>query len=237
MLRIAICDDVQMYLETTSESVREWSVNSKIEIELFKFHSGEELLIDMEDKGAYDIILLDVELDGENGIGIAKKINKMNFSTLVIFISQYNYFQDAYDAYPFHFLGKPIDTEKLFQVLDDAAKIKKADVERITFQFNRKVYNVLLGEVEYFFSSKRVIHVMCLEEEMQFYGKLDEFELGLQPKLNTFLRVHKSYLVNSRHIKEYQSSSVVMRSGVTIPVSADRRAEVRKAHMKALEKR
>lgn len=236
MMKIAICDDVLGYISIMSDTIKKWEKIKGIRVELMTYSNGSNLLYDIEDRGAFDVILLDVELGGENGIEVAKQINMLRLQTLIIFVSQFNYFKDAYDAYPFHFLSKPIDEDKMLEVLDKALDHKEADKETFAFEYSRRAYTIRLCEVEYFFSEKRIIHVMMEDEEdYQFYGKLNDLEKELQARTISFIRVHKSYLVNTRHIKTYGATAVTMHSGVIISVSADRRAIVREAHMKALE--
>ena len=100
-MRIAICDDeisVQQILEEKVKGLFQYAV-------IEKFTSGDDLIA----SGCKpDILFLDVQMPGKNGIETAKCIRMDNEDTIIIFITALDeYVYNAFDVGAFHYLIKP----------------------------------------------------------------------------------------------------------------------------------
>lgn len=80
MLRIGICDDEREALESHTELVRHIMQKMGMNADIRKCHTGNELLMEMEENGKFDIILLDIEMEYMNGIESARKIVSAKYS-------------------------------------------------------------------------------------------------------------------------------------------------------------
>ena len=84
------------------------------------FSTGEELLAS---EGRFDIVFLDIQMDGMNGIEAARSLRKRQEETVLIFITGIKeYVFDALDLYAFQYLLKPLNEKKFVEVLDRAVK-------------------------------------------------------------------------------------------------------------------
>ena len=90
MLRIGICDDEREALETHTELVRHIMQQMGMNADIRKCHTGNELLMEMEENGKFDIILLDIEMEYMNGIEAARKIRDTDAYVVLIFISAFD---------------------------------------------------------------------------------------------------------------------------------------------------
>ena len=118
-MRIAICDDESIIAEDLYERIqrilKKWNVNANIDL----FNNGLDLLYEIETKGIYDIIYLDIEIGDINGIELAAKLNSDEYYYTLILISQYEiYYRAAFEVQPFWFLDKPFDDGKIELSLD-----------------------------------------------------------------------------------------------------------------------
>lgn len=239
MLRIAVCDDQTIYVDSTCRMIEEWAFKRHFNIQLGKFSSGENLIADIEESGYFDIVLLDIELrNGMNGLVTAAKIKEIYSHICLIFISQYNhYYKEIFEVHPFHYLEKPAQKKKLFEILDQAVDHYKYLNEIYVFRFKGRTYSIILREVLYFLSDKRIIRVIMEGgEEYTFYEKLDVLENKLKRYRSFFLRIHKSYLVNSSQVEQYHARHVMMRNKDILPISVDKKESVNRFHMELLEK-
>lgn len=239
MLRIAICDDIAAYGEWLAKIVEKWAIQRHLNIQLKKFVSGEELLADMEATGYFDIVLMDIALNGGmDGVTVATKIKEIHEHFCLIFISQYdNYYKEVFPIHPFQYLEKPTSENKLIENLDQAVRSYRYLHELYVFRFKGMTYSIQLREVLYFVSDKRVISI-CMEngERYMFYEKLDQLEKQLEQYSCRFLRIHKSYLVNSRQVQQFHSKYVIMRNKDKLPISMDKKNDIMQFHMEYLEK-
>lgn len=236
MIRIGICDDVQCYIEKLAYSIEDWANLRNINVQLVKFRSGEEVLLDYEEQGDFAAVFLDIELDGINGMETALRLREKNRLVSIVFVSQHEqYFKELFRVYPFQFVEKPIAGQKVFAVLDQIVEEQKLFNESFIFRYNRTTFNIDLKRVLYFASERRMIRILMEDgKEHVFYEKLDELEGKLAGYNHHFVRIHKSYLVNERQIEQYHSKNIVMRNGDILTVSRDKRSMLCQLHMKLL---
>ncbi len=238
MLRIAICDDLPENRRAVAGAVEAWAVNRQLNIQLKEFASGEDLLVETEVAGEFNIVFLDIELKGGmDGITIAMKMREVNKYFCLIFISQYeNYYKEVFKAYPFQYLEKPISKIKLIEILNQAVDSCFDLNETFVFRFKNMTYNIRLREVLYFVSDKRVIRIYMENGDSHiFYGKLDELEKRLTKSSFSFLRIHQSYLVNGNQIEQYHSKYIMMRNKDILPISMEKRNNILRYHMQILK--
>lgn len=239
MLRIAICDDVASYRELLAGIIEKWAVRRQINIQLKMFVSGEDLLADMEVTGYFDIVLLDIILEGGmDGVSIAQKIKEIYKHICLIFISQYdNYYKEAFQVHPFQYLEKTTSEKRIMEVLDQAEGNYRYLNELFVFRFKGTTYSIRLQEVLYFTSDKRIIQI-CMErgDVYTFYEKMGELQNKLERYNNRFLRIHQSYLVNGRQILQFHPRHVVMQNLDILPISSENRNRIVKYHMELLRK-
>ena len=111
LISIAIVDDEKVIREQIKFFVEKKQTESVIDT----YSSGEELLMADRD---YDIIFLDIQMDGMNGIDTARALRQKTEDTVLIFITGVKeYVFDAFDVAAFHYLIKPIEELKFSLVL------------------------------------------------------------------------------------------------------------------------
>ncbi len=232
MLKIAICEDEKWYADKLEKGLRIWAAKMTVNVRIEKYIGEDLLLFDKKGNGMYDLVFLDIEMGSRNGLEIAAEIRETDYMTTLIFISQYeNYYKKAYQAHPFYFLSKPVDVIELEETMDAYMKMKKQDMESFTFSIRKTHYNLRLNDIIYFYSEHRHVTAVCKEQRYSFYGKLSEVQKELEKRTNRFLRIHQSYLVNTRYIKEYHYSSVVLHNGEKLHISRDNRRSMNDIHM------
>ena len=170
-----------------------------------------------------DIVLLDVAMDGMDGMETAKKLRELS-DMLLIFVTgiKEQVFQ-AFDVGAFHYLLKPVEKEKLLSVMERAiAEVEKAK--------NRQRYMLIkvsdgyrrlnLSEILYAESDGRKVILHTRQEKLEFYEKMEELEKRLG---EGFYRCHRSYLVPP-HLKEVPQEPRVFPRKLPLYFRADRSA-------------
>lgn len=236
MLKIAICEDVKSFAVSLEKNIQVWAASRGIKVSIRKFDNGNPLLYCINDNGMFDIIFMDVEMDKMNGLETAEKIREVDFITTIIFISQYeDYYKEAYNVHPFHFLNKPITQDKLDNVMNAYLKMKSQDLETFTFSINKAQFSIYLRDIMYFYSERRHVYAVCKDKTYVFYDKLNAVQKAVENKSCRFLRIHQSYLVNMRYVKEYHYTDLVMHNGDELLISKENRKSIREIHMLLLE--
>lgn len=229
MLRIAVCDDILAFVEKLAGYIEMWAGQQHLNVQIKRFASGEEVILDQEDMGDFTAIFMDIELSGMNGMETVKKIREKNSLVSIVFVTQYEeYLKQAIQIYPCQYIDKPISQEKVFKAMDRIAREHKSYYEIFTLKYNKITINIALGEVLYFVSEKRKVRVVTENgKKYVFYQKLKNVEDALAYYNCQFLRIHQSYLVNCGKVKEYHPGYVIMYNGDRLPISRFRCNQVK----------
>lgn len=233
MLSIAVCDDEIIECAGMAEKIRGTLEEMKVPCFLRQFNSGEELLQSEED---FDIVFLDIMMDGLDGMKTAKRIRKKASCRLLVFISaSRDYVFDAYDVEAFWYLVKPVERAKLKQVLKKAVlKTEAASPDFILVNKGRQKQKIFLRDILYFEIMGRLIDIHKTGGISDYYGKIGILEEELREK--GFFRCHKSYLVHLKYVKGYNRQEAVLDNGEKIPISKRRYEEFCKALLSYMKK-
>lgn len=209
-MRIGVCDDEKNIRELISNKIKKEYPNSEIVF----FKSGEELLLESED---IDILLLDIQMPGRNGIEIARELRKKNKKTILIFVTAMeDYVFEAFDVNAFNYIVKPFNDNRFMDVLNKAINEYNSSCEAeqetsYVMVSNKGMHTkVKLDEIIYaeVFNRKVVIHK--IDEEIEYYGKMSELE-SLAGE--SFFRSHRAYLINLKYVEKYDAKTIYMEKG------------------------
>ena len=178
---------------------------------------------------APNIAIVDIELGDncENGIDLVKRCFPETSRTQIIYATGHiEYCTAVYQTAHVSFLVKPLrQTELNFALNKALANIRKVQRELFPIHTGNTVKMIPAGSIEYLESKLRKVTIHFNGKEFQMYATLSDVESKLP---SYFIRCHKSFLVNMNHIVEVKTNSLLLQSGVVVPVSQGRRKEVRK---------
>ena len=233
MLSIAVCDDEIIECAHMAEKIRGTLDEMKVPCFVRQFNSGKKLLQSGE---SFDIIFLDIMMDGLDGMKTAERLRQKDFCRLLVFVSSSReYVFDAYDVEAFQYLVKPVDCEKLKRVLQKAVKkIEAVSSDFILVNRERQKQKIFLQDILYFEIRGRLIDIHKTGGVSDYYGKISVLEEELREK--GFFRCHKSYLLHLKYVKGYNRQEAILENGETIPVSKRRYEEFCKALLYYMKK-
>lgn len=214
-MKIAICDDDSVQLKYINSLVQKWSnlISESPDISLYS--SAEELLYNYI-PGYFDVLLLDIQMTGENGISLAKRIRNYNDSASIIFITAISdYVFEGYDVGAIQYLLKPVNEGKLFDCLNTVHN-KEPDKKRIIIESDQGSAAVAVDDIICLEAFSHKTKVVLNGEE--FYT--NEGIGSIEQKLGSnFYKCHRSYIVNIKHINAIKKYDAVTDNGLSIPVS------------------
>lgn len=227
MLNIAICDDnihTTGKMDMLIQKIAKRNFNIP-EIEVF--WNGESLLYAVKSGHCFDIIYLDIEMGGEDGISVAKKIREYDKNVRIIYVTSHeNYVLESFSVRPFRYLVKPVSEQQMEDCFRAVCEDISCEDFYFRYSYQRVNRKILLRDILYFESNKRKIFVVTEKETFELYGKLKEIENSLKAYRVSFLRVHQSFLVNYKHVSGLAYDFVVMDNGKKISISEDRRKTI-----------
>lgn len=227
MIRIAIVDDADVICETIELFLKNFFKQNGVSIEFDSYYSGEEIIKRLQ-QSYFDCIFLDIEIGTKSGIDVSKFLRETqkNETTEIIYVSSHRqYAIDLFDYDPITFLLKPINNEKLIQAFKKFLKRLKINEEVFAFKNGKELYRIPLKDILYFESSDHKIILHTMNTEYVFYDKIDRLVSLLETQ--KFLCIHKSYLVNSKHIQKYEYETVLIDNGKTLPIAQSKRKIIR----------
>lgn len=233
-MQIAICDDEKIIRELIGDKVHKHYPESEVSF----YSSGDELLL--TDK-PIDILFLDIQMSGKNGMETARQLRKKDKKMIIIFVTAAEeYVFQAFDVGAFHYIVKPIEDKKFTEVLCKAVDELQAQSmctsqeERYMMINNGGVHiKVMIDDIVYaeVFNRKVVIHK--LNETIEYYGKMSDLEAVAG---DNFFRPHRAYLINFRYVEKYNASTIYLEKGTAI-MSKQNYPEFVKKYMKYIQKR
>lgn len=216
-LKIAVCDDDASWREYLSQKVSLWLKKNRHPAEIRQYSGAEEFLFAYSQEKDFDILLLDVEMPGESGIEIAKKVRRENTAVQIVFITgYYEYFGAGFDVSALHYLIKPVDETKLYPVLDKAVNNLNNRQRSILLSAKEADIKVSLSDILYAESENVYVIVHTIRENYRVRMSLGNFQSQLD---ETFFKVHRSFVVALKYIRKITRNEITMTNGDTVPVS------------------
>lgn len=117
MKKVLICDDDIFFAEGIKQDVLEIMGRANLHVETFVLEEQLEFYV-AEHPDEPVIVMLDVKLKNNNGVNVAKNLQRANPDTQIIFMSGYDdYYLDVYEVEHIYFLKKPVKRQRLKQAL------------------------------------------------------------------------------------------------------------------------
>ena len=222
MLRVAICDDDPAICRLLERMIAQVN-RQQLMVEAVESYDQSTVLWQVLLAGqVYDVLFLDIQMPELDGITLGRKIRQElgDEDLQLVYISgDVSHALDLYDNYPLHFLVKDdkLTLEKVREVLLRAEQLADNGREHFAYMKDRLMVQTPIAEIVYFESARKQIHMYTTDGgRITFNGKLDDIEKQL--KRAGFLRIHRSFLVNSSKITKITAAQVHL-GELQLPIS------------------
>lgn len=195
MIRVAICDDQELYRDQIREILQSHFAEQSLQLFIYETLEALEQARTIAD---FDVFILDVEMqEHRNGIDYGIELREQNQQAIIIFITSHSeYALYGYDAYPLQYLVKPIDSGKLVQVFQYALEklTKRVLFMKFTIDYLKESLN--LYDIVYFErrSFRTIIHLVD-ESEYSVRESIKSIYTRM-PVEDIFIRANQSILLN-----------------------------------------
>lgn len=215
-MRIAICDDDISLNKKLYRFIEDTYKDIDMGIDLY--HSGEQFLNKvLSKKPEYDLLLLDIEMDGMDGMSVAAKLKEQAVNTHIVFITSHDEFAlSGYEVSAFRFLVKPIQAPKLLEAIE---AVKKERSDQRTLQIQNRDQHILLHvkDIIYLEAQDKQVRFVLQDRTVHDRNGIDFYAEQLVS--DDFYRIHRSYLVNMNDITFIDKLHVRVSNGDSLPVS------------------
>ena len=222
MIRIAICDDEKHMVDHIKAFVSDFFRKKNREISIRTFLSGEDLL---SYDGQIDILFLDVQMKGMDGMETARKLRADQFRGFLIFITVLKemVFQ-SFEVQAYDYLVKPVDEKQFEKTMERLyVSMQNTGEDSLLVQKGYEGRIILKDEIVFCEVIDRKIYLnLASGEVVDYYERIENLETKLG---SHFFRCHRSYLINLKHLKGYKNGTAYMDNGKEVPVSRLRSRE------------
>ena len=215
LYKVAVCDDVPADREYLSRLVHQWAELERHTVNVLLFPSAESFLFHYAEESDYDILLLDIEMGGMDGVTTAKRIRKENDTVQIVFITGYSdYISEGYEVAALHYLMKPVKEEKFFTVLNRAAEKLSKNEKVLHFEISGEMLRVPIYQIRYAEVSGNYVTIHASADHV-VKMTLGELEKELDDR---FYRAGRSVIVNLTQISRVTKTEIKLNDGTAIPL-------------------
>ena len=170
-----------------------------------------------------DLLLLDIEMNGMNGIELVKSLGSKN--PIIIFTtSKKDYAAEAFELNVADYITKPVTTIRFLQAIEKAKEIfksKKQEVkmEEDAFIFIRDsniVRRLKLDEILFAEAMGDYVKLYTKDKFYSVHSSLKEVESKLPD--SKFLRVHRSFIIQVGKIDTIEGGTLIINKKM-VPVA------------------
>ena len=244
MLKIILCDDDQFILQLGADKINEMIRANGYDAKVVSIASGSnELFSYIRNNPSQYLVFLDLDFGSGkiNGIDVAKTLRQTDSDCKVVFTT--NHHEMAMDVLksgvePFGFLEKSSDISKLADgyrkyivMLLNKSKSEASDSAE-TILLNPcmdESVSVLLDDIVFIETEKNVSHGITYHTvNGSVLTIISTLDAELERLGDSFIKVHRSYLVNRKHILRMKDGFLKLSNQQEVPCSFRMRNEVKK---------
>ena len=204
-----------------------------VHIKAFKisYSCGEDLL---SDTGNKDIVFLDIEMPGMNGIYVGNELKKSNPAVIIFIVTSYTeYLDEAMRFHVFRYLSKPLERQRFFRNMQDAVNLYHTSTFLIPVETKNGIHTV---------SASDIIAVEVTDRKVIVYTTQNNFESvhNISYWMNTlpqsrFFQTHRSFIVNFEHITDFDHTLIHLTNQLTAYLTRRKYRTFKDAYLLYLE--
>ncbi len=195
--RTAVVEDEESDYKNLLSVLERYQKETNVSFQIEHFSCGQKFI---DDRTSFDIVFLDIDLKDKNGIDVARELRKRDKRALIIFVTNLAQFAiNGYEVDALDFVVKPVKYYDFFFKIQKAVDRAKYNYTKpIVINSNKTIITLNQEDITYVEVRHHSIIVHTLEENINVYGTLKDFEEKLSNTM--FCRCNSCYLVNLSHV-------------------------------------
>jgi DNA-binding LytR/AlgR family response regulator len=228
MYSVAVCDDEEVVARYISKCIAKRFREKQTAVMIDSYCEAGRLHKRIGSGTSYDILILDIDMPGLDGIEFCRKFRAAGGDSLVVFVSNKEdlVFQ-TFDVQPFRFVRKSCFQSEIDRLCKDLLE----ELDRRSDKWLRFTDD---KDVVYSVNVRRVIYIEAFGKTCKLVSADGEREIRLGFKHlqdllreHDFLQIHRSYLVNPYYIYRIDMEEVLLDDGSTLSISRRRREKIK----------
>lgn len=211
-MHFIVCEDNQEEALWLREKITDWARKKSVPAAFTIYENAEQFWFANEEMNNVDALILDIQMPGEDGITLAKKIRKNHHQVPILFVTGVDdYLSEGYDVQAIHYLLKPVQEDKLEDCLNRVWQMQAAQEPFVLLQTETDSVRLLQKDiilVEIF--AHQCVYTTS-DKSYAVSESLKSAETKLQPEW--FVHTHRSILVNLLHVQSITHAKVLLTGG------------------------
>lgn len=219
MIRIGIYDSDMLMLSEMENLLLQLGSKERILMDIDVFHTKPNFISHISDE-VFDLIYISIDEDYKDTIEMALVAKERNPRISVIYVANdESLWKTLLEAHMFRLITKPIDPDFFHKCFMSAYNKMCIDKNYFEYKYRRKLFRIIFNDILFFESSGRYIIIHTKEENVKMIGTLNTIECQIFYSEAEFFRIHQSYLVNEKYIKNIERTSLLLFNGTELPIS------------------
>ena len=156
-----------------------------------------------------DLVFLDIEMPGMNGIYIGNVLKERNKNIIIFVVTSYSeYLDEAMRFHVFRYLSKPLEKQRLFRNLKDALAVYHTLSQKIALETKEETLTLPVNDIILIETQGRKIIVHTSKKDYESIHSI-QYWIEILPK-NCFIQSHRSFIVNLKHVSNFNHAIIYL---------------------------
>ena len=216
-MKIALCEDNQAEADWLKRVIEDWAAEGSYDIQISWYSETKQFLFVYEEI-CFDMLFLDIQMPGENGISLARKLRGKNDAIPIVFVTGMDeYISEGYEVEAVHYLVKPVKEEKVKECLERVVKKMAVQEPFVVLNTEEGMARGLVKDIVKIEVFARQCVYTTQERKYTVIQTLKQAQQELET--DDFAECYRGVLVNLRHVEAIEHSRVLLANGEEAPVS------------------
>ena len=209
-MKIALVEDNEIHRSQICREIKSYFDELGEVCELHVFSNGSDMLDHYHAVGGHDLVLLDIQLPGMDGVSLAKQIRQSDDQAIIVFItSMTSYAIEGYGVRALDYILKPINRISFRNTLDHARNLFRQRTENyIIVPTGDGLHKLDISQIHFLETEKHAVRLYYTKGSFHINNSMKNLEAML--KNAPFCRCNNCYLVNLAHVEQVKKDYVIV---------------------------
>lgn len=225
---IYLCDDSEIDILRLKHYLDTYAGQMKLDFELASFYSSEKLLASFNQAiQKPELMFLDIFMPKLSGMEAARQLRSMSYQGGIIFTTcSTEHAMDSYEVNALYYLQKPYDRRHFENAMSRCGTLLQKAKPHFTFTSKKREISIPYENIVFFETGQsHIIFLHTISSIYSFSGTLTRI-MDCFSKIDCFLPVGRSFLINLNHVSGQMKNDLVMSDGSIVQVPLRKQEEV-----------
>lgn len=229
--RIAVVDDLERDRAWLAEKLADYMARERLEYELTAFASGEAFSAALEQGQRFNLVFMDIYMDGITGIEAAQTLRARDMDCKLVFLTtSEDFMRQGFSLNSAHYLIKPVKDEDFAQAMANCRLGRALQVPTLAVTVEGRTLEVDTRQIRYLEVQQRSVVLHTTRGDLPLGRSFSAAAAPLE-RDRRFLLCFKGVLVNMDHIAAQTGDELRLDDGSILPIAPRRRREIRDVHI------